>query len=701
MLSRYFLIPLFALALLAGTDAQAQNKVTRFKVFVAEGDSAQALGNFYGAHVSYRNALQLKEDADVAWKCAEVCRGYQNYPAAENYYRLVIVQDSAKYPMAKFWYGEMLKHQAKYAEAAKAFKEFYESSAKDKKNFHHQKALHEINVCSALAGNMVDSVKNINIIRIEDKTINTEYSELSIFQSKDSILYFSATRPTKRDTNSYWTQIYSASFTDGGWKNAQPLPKEINAANANVANLSFSKDKKTAFFNKCEYKGEYTCAIYQADHEDGKFTNTKALPAHINRSGYTSTQPRITVIGNSEYLLFASNRPGGKGQLDIWFAQRNDDGSFMQPKSIGGAVNTIGNEITPFYDSRDSILYFSSEMHHSIGGFDIFKSKGDFVTNKWTKPENVGVPVNSPHNDLYYNYGMDSVNAYFTSNRKESIRFVEEAYGNDIYRYDMTDRAKLIALDIVPFNLYFDNDQPNPRTRDTTTTVKYDESVLDYLARKEEYIKEYAHKSPRELREYNEAIMETVFEEEIRLGWEKIYMFAKIMEVIMANGQDIVVTFKGYTSPLATSEYNENLAKRRIVCAKNFFLAYKDSLFLKYLDNEPKSGKGSLRFNEVPIGKVMLDNTLMKDGSIVNMKELEDVHDKRKSVYSPGAILMRKIEILAVNFDEQDELEKQIQLEIETRRWDDNAAQPAQQEGGFGQFGSDDDDEDEEDTDGQ
>ncbi len=673
-----------------------QNKTTRFKVFVAEGDSAQANGNYYGAHISYKNALLLKEDNDIAWKCAEVCRGYQNYPAAENFYKLVISTDSTIYPMAKFWYAEMLKYQGKYKEAAAAFDIYYKLNADDKKSYYVKKALHEVETCEALVIKMIDTVKQSDVQRIPDKSINTEFSELSIFQTKDSILFFSTTRPTKKDTNVYWTNIFQAEYLDSAWRKAKPISKEVNSPNANVANLSFSKDQTVAYFNKCEYKGTYTCAIYQADYANGQFSNVKALPAHIKKLKTTSTQPRITVVGNKEYLLFSSDRPGGKGQLDLWFAERNADGTFGQPQNMGANVNTIGNDITPFYDSRDSILYFSSEMHNSIGGFDIFMSKGDLVTNSWAKPLNAGIPINSSHNDLYYSFGMDSVNAYFTSNRRESIRFADEAFGNDIYKYDKTDRAKQIAMDIVPFNLYFDNDMPNPKSRDTVTTMAYDEAVLQYLAQKEEYINIYAKKSAKELRDYNEDIIETVFEEEIRLGWEKIYMFAKLMEVIMSNGQDIVITFKGYTSPLATSEYNNDLAKRRISCAKNFFLSYKDGMFMKYLDNEPKSGKGSLRFNEVAIGKVMLENTFTKGGQVVNMKELEDYYDKRKSVYSPGAIMMRKIEILAVNFDEQEELDLEIKKEIETTKWDDSA--PAEETdkdagGGFQSFDSDDDSE--------
>jgi len=496
----------------------------------------------------------------------------------------------------------------------------------------------------------------------------------------------------------YWTNIYTAGYKDSAWRDSKPLPKVINSPKANVANLTFSRDNKTAYFNKCEYKGAYTCAIYEAKYDNGTFSDVEKLPAHINKSKYTATQPRITVVGDHEYLLFASDRPGGKGLLDVWFATRNADGTFSQPKNCGSKINTIGNDITPFYDSRDSILYFSSEMHNSIGGFDIFMSKGDFITNQWSKPWNAGYPINSSHNDLYFNFGMDSVNAYFTSNRVESIRFAEDAFGNDIYKYDKVDRAKEIALDIVPFNLYFDNDQPNPRTQDTTTKVTYDEAVTEYLMRKGEYIEKYAKKSKKELREYHEAVLETVFEEEIRLGWEKIYMFAKLMEVIMANGEDIVVTFKGYTSPLATSDYNNKLAKRRIVCAKNFFLTYKDSLFTAYLNNEPKSGKGSLRFNEVPIGEVMLENTMTKDGKVINMEELEDVYDKRKSVYSPGAIMMRKIEILAVKFDEQEELDKLIEEEIattkrddskETEKADEQETKPDGDGGGFDSFEDD------------
>src|SRR4029079_8758136 len=98
---------------------------------------------------------------------------------------------------------------------------------------------------------------------------------------------------------------------------------------------------------------------------------------------------------------FVSNRPNGRGGLDIWYTQFDSKKKeYNTPKNAGTKINTAGDEFTPFYDSDLSTMYFSSDGWPGLGGLDIFKSNGEL--KNWSTPENIGSPLNSGSDDLYY-----------------------------------------------------------------------------------------------------------------------------------------------------------------------------------------------------------------------------------------------------------------------------------------------------------
>jgi len=656
--SAFFLILL--VALMQSSVAHSQVKRQKFKVYVHQGDSARGIGNNYGAHRAYKNALDLKDDVDVAFKCAEVCRGYQNYTAAEDWYRYVLDRDSTEYKHAAYWYAEMLKFNQKYDEAADAFHNYAIGHVSDKDYF-YKKAMHEAIVCrdSVSGVKSIHHDKDINVTHLPDK-INTMYAELAPVVYMDSVLFYTAIKPLKRDSNTYFTKIYSSRLVNGVWQK----PKECESVNdeqSMVTNLAFAFDSVTAFFNKCMYdieEGRYNCKIYEAKYIKDEFKNVKPLPNTINypRSN-TSAPSLVKAKDGNEYMFFVSDRPGGIGRQDIWYAQRYSNGRFSKPVNVGKRINTPGNEVTPFYDMHDSTLYFSSEMHVSLGGYDVFKAKGDLQRNRFSDAVNMGTPVNSSYNDIYYRYSSDSLYAYFVSNRIGSTRFVENAFGNDIYNYKLIKKAKVYLKGIVPFSIYFDNDQPDPKSIDTVTDMVYNDLVIPYLAKKPDYLKQFKKRTTKEQEKYYTELIEDRFEFDIAKGWENLQKFVSIVDFLLHDGQDIVVTFKGYSSNLHTAEYNKRLAQRRIVSVKNYFLSYKGGVLRKFLDNESGTGEGSLKLIEVALGIVRADNTFMVNGEQVDIKKIGPI-GVREKVYGPSAILQRKIEILAVKTDNEEQLEE-------------------------------------------
>ena len=136
----------------------------------------------------------------------------------------------------------------------------------------------------------------------------------------------------------------------------------------------------------------------------------------VNQQGYNSQQPFCSADG--KFLFFASDRKGGMGGFDIWYAPLQADGTTGQPVNAGAVINTSGNEQAPFYHTASQTLVFASDRMPGMGGYDLFAAKGN--ETMWNAPENMGHPVNSSRDDVYYfAFEKENIlaNAYFSSDR--------------------------------------------------------------------------------------------------------------------------------------------------------------------------------------------------------------------------------------------------------------------------------------------
>ncbi|MCR4800685.1 MAG: hypothetical protein K5860_09275 [Bacteroidales bacterium] len=667
-ISRICTIVIFSFFVAIGLFAQGKKQY--YEAYIALGDTCFAHANYFGAHQAYEKALAYVDNPNIAFKCAEACRGYQNYPDAEKYYKIAISKDSITFRLANYWYAEMLMLQGKYDEAKEQYDIHYKLN-KNKNDYYTKRAKEQSTNITKKIKKVGESV-GLEVKHINDLDINSMYAEYAPCQYNDSIFFFAGVRPLDAklaDTSfiyaNYLTRVIQATRrNDSTWSNVKVVSSLIDP-NAHVNNLSFTRDGKTAYFSKCF---GYNCSIYKADFDPKflDFSNVTKLPAPINMAQTSNTTPQIAYTSQGDYLFFASNRKGTKGGYDIWYASIDSSGNIGSVQNCGKNVNTIGDEVTPFYDARDSLLYFSSEWHTTLGGFDIFSSKGDLSSGRWTDAVNIGAPINSSYNDLYYAYSRDSLRAYWCSNREESVKLIGKAYSNDIYSHSLIRRSISRITDLVPITLYFDNDYPDPRSKDSVTDKIYENLYNDFVAKKDEYIKEYTKYSPEERLKYDTRNVETFFKD-LQSEWEKLALFAELMEVILADGQDIVVAFKGYASPVGNLAYNEIVAKKRISCIQNYFVSYHNGVLNQYLHNEPKSGKGSLKYIYEPIGVVKAENTFYTSSG-AQVSAISDRRQKWMSVYSPAAAYQRKIEIIAVDIEYENELFEEINREIKTQK---------------------------------
>jgi len=172
------------------------------------------------------------------------------------------------------------------------------------------------------------------------------------------------------------------------------------------------------------------CEIFITQRDDQGWSAPKKLNKGINKTGATATQPFVVHKDGQEVLYFVSDRTGGQGGLDVW-SEKLD---FARPRNCGKTINSMADEMTPYFDMDENTMYFSSNGKSNIGGFDVFKSKntGD---NEWAKPENMGLPYNSNADDYYFRKYSER-GGYVVSNRKFGLEKTTFSH-DDIFGFSM------------------------------------------------------------------------------------------------------------------------------------------------------------------------------------------------------------------------------------------------------------------------
>lgn len=249
---------------------------------------------------------------------------------------------------------------------------------------------------------------------VNSTRVNSPYVEHSPMISNDgNTLFFTSRRPTKdlKDKDKYgryYENIFVAKKNkEGIWQEAENIGYYINS-NDNNATVGLSPDNNEIYIY---YGGENGGDIYVSSFNDSVWSKPEALPEPIN-SRYQETA--ISFSPNKDKAYFVSDRPNGYGGKDIWVATLNEKGQYKNAIALGSVINTPYDERAVFLDSHGTTMYFSSEGHKTMGGFDIFKSVLDEDGN-WGAPENIGYPVNTPGDDIFYVTSADNKRAYFSS----------------------------------------------------------------------------------------------------------------------------------------------------------------------------------------------------------------------------------------------------------------------------------------------
>ena len=624
------------------------------KTLLADGDKAFADNDFFSAAGYYNRAImQDSTDIIVQYKYAEASRLNFDLAIAEHWYAKVLKKDTQGklYPECSFWLATLKKSKGNYKDAKKMFDKYAKKNKKKKDSYFVKKALQEIAACDFAQLLLASPDKSVSIFHL-DSTVNSKVSEYAPMQV-DSLLYFSSLRDAKdRDKKNSvnYNKIYTAVQNDSvKWQKANELDTLFNHKGIHNANTAFNADYTKVYITRCVPKNamEFNCDIFSSEYKDGHWTTLQKLPSEINSKGSTNTQPAIGFLGEQEVLFFSSNRAGGEGKMDIWYSKINKDGSYGKAINAGKKVNSIDDEITPFYCKSCQELFFSSNWHKGLGGFDIFKS--DYKDDVLGDPKNLGLPFNSNLNDIYFSINSKKTEAFLSSNRIGSFFEEKESCCNDIYMVKLpkveeppkkVDSTQVFVTQmklLVPLTLYFHNDEPDKKTLAITTPKNYKKTYEDYSAMREMYKKEYSKgaKGPDIDRAIGE--IDNLFEDSVDAGMQDLDKFAMLLKKVLADSEKVTITMKGFCSPLASTDYNVNLAKRRISSLRNYFREYENGVFLKYIDNKNPL-EGSITFQDEDIGELKARPNVS-----------DDYYDTKNSIYNPAAALERKIQIIAIS----------------------------------------------------
>ena len=396
-------------------------------------------------YARYWLAMALYQARDYKGAEENFAAFYDLKPGAKDNAKKWEKDDKEYFKLGHLYYGMALHRNGKYDEAKdhlQKFKGQYYTTNPDQQAALMRLAKVESDGC--------DSAKTAHKLKIKVKRlgedINTPYTQSAPFMvSGDELLYTSLDEKslvTFDDIkNKKYTYIYTAKRDGKTWSKGSKLPALINEDKYFTGNSAYNADHSRFYFTKClEMDDDRSlCNIFVSEVNKGKMTDPKRLPEGINfESKFTTTQPTVRKIDDTtEAIYYATDREGGKGGLDIWYTVRKSNGEFVAPQPVKGNINTVGDEITPFFSDTAKTLFFSSDGLPGLGGFDVFRAELSSDEKSFSDAVNMGKPLNTGADELYYSLSKDQTYGFFTSNREGSVPLAGiSTASDDIYYWE-------------------------------------------------------------------------------------------------------------------------------------------------------------------------------------------------------------------------------------------------------------------------
>ncbi len=372
------------------------------------------------------------------------------------------------------------------------------------------------------------------------EVINTEFSDFNPVVSADEnvMVYMTALK--------FYNALKFAKKVDGKWTEPINITPEIQS-DGNQFATSLSKEGTQLFLN---IEDNFNSDIMFSSYQNGRWAKSELLNKNINTKFWES---HASISPARDALYFTSNRKGGFGDMDIYVSNKNQLGEWGEALNLGPAINTDLNEDHPFLSEDGKVLYFASQGHFNIGGYDIFKSE-QMADGTWAKPINLGYPLNTTDDDLFFFPSGNGKYGY-------QARFADDNFGlRDIYRFEIFENEGEYLAALQQRSDELTKQMVEEVTEEQKVEEEQDKEVVEEIKEVTEEVKEEVKP---------EAEVKTVFLRTIFFDFDK-YSLTSQSKTTLDNLTDIMRLFPemhiiaiGHTDAIGTESYNLDLSKKR------------------------------------------------------------------------------------------------------------------------------------------
>lgn len=439
-------ILIYLFLLLACSAASAQEPSSKSKKAIDaynNGLRSYSLNKYFEAEQYFLTAI--KEDnafIEAYLVLAEVYEDWNKPLNAIEAYRRGLPVKETFYPYGYIRLGNLQYREGLYDKALESYRRFLEL---DNSNMNHVTRAQDGIARCEFALNALQNPVEFKPVNLGPK-VNSDQDEYWPSLSADERTLF-VTRLIRSDEfmKTLQEDFYISRWEDTAWSEMKSAGSPLNTPD-NEGAQTITADGRYMVFTACNRRdGIGRCDLYETVREGDTWSIPVNMGAPVNTK-YRETQPSISADGRT--LYFASDRPGGKGYHDIWVAYRQENGQWTNPVNLGDSINSPGQEMSPFIHPDNQSLYFSSDGFIGMGGYDLFISQRDSA-GQWTKPRNLGYPINTNRDEIGLIVNARGDKAYYASD-------FDKTKGKDIYVFDLPPEKRPVTVTYMKGNVFDD-----------------------------------------------------------------------------------------------------------------------------------------------------------------------------------------------------------------------------------------------------